>query len=68
MGSSNSTPSIYLTVPISEYFNKDKAVWNVESEDQLIKLHIQNGKQAPLCFMVHKSAVLVLASHFECRI
>ncbi len=30
-----------------EYFHEDMAVWNVESEDQLIKIHIQNGKHQP---------------------
>lgn len=30
-----------------EYFHEDMAVWNVESEDRLIKIHIQNGKHQP---------------------
>lgn len=46
-GSNNFTPSIYLTIPMREYFHEDMAVWNVESEDQLIKIHIQNGKHQP---------------------
>ncbi len=51
----------YLSIPIHRYFHNDMAVWNEESEDQLINMiYIQNA-----LFTVCISTVLFSVSSFE---
>ncbi len=55
------TQMTYLSIPIHRYFHNDMAVWNEESEDQLINMiYIQNA-----LFTVCISTVLFSVSSFE---